>query len=243
MTIHQDISQKKQQFDQRGAERVEIYVKADTIVDEDRRQSVTLHNISATGALIEAEQPLDMGQIISIILQDNQSAIAEIIWTSWPLYGCRFAEPLPAAVMGSLKLRNMLPLELDPASNHDVPSELSKRLRQLREEKGFSLAALSRLAGISKPSIWAWETGKTVPRSRSLHALAAALGVSISEILGQNDAQNHRRAAMAWGPADKIEPAAPAVQNELNKIIAEARARIAQVAGTANENVKISIEF
>lgn len=245
MSIIQDFSQLKQQFDQRGADRVEIYVKADTLVGDHSRQIVTLHNISATGGLIEAENPLEMGQLISILLQEDTPVTATIIWASWPLYGCRFEQSLPASMMSELKLHNMMPLELDPASRHEVPSELSQRLRRLREEKGFSLAALSRRAGISKPSIWAWETGKTIPRSRSLHALAGALGVSIAEILGQDsNSISAGSTANDWGRGN-VSTAAPTQQpqTELETIIAEARRRISQVTGISSEKVKISIEF
>jgi transcriptional regulator with XRE-family HTH domain len=240
MTTLDDLSEMKQHFDQRGADRVEIYVKADTIVGDQDRQIVTLHNISASGGLIEAERPLEMGQVISILVQEDQPVTATIIWASWPLYGCRFQTSLPASMMSALKLRNIMPLELDPTVSHDLPSQLSQRLRQLREEKGFSLAALSRRAGISKPSIWAWETGKTVPRSRSLHALAGALGVPISEILGQKSPQTNRISAAAWGEqaADERQP-----QSEVEKVVNEARQRIAEVTGISSEKVKISIEF
>ena len=132
-----------------------------------------------------------------------------------------------------------------PSIKYVGPAVEILRLRQLREEKGFSLAALSRRAGISKPSIWAWETGKTVPRSRSLHALAGALGVSIAEILGQNHTNlSAAGAPAAWGQGEAGPAFAnPQPQTELDHIIAEARRRISQVTGISGEKVKISIEL
>ena len=244
MSVPEENFDLKQQFEKRGADRVEIYVKADTIVGEDARQLVTLHNISSTGGLIEAEHPLQMDQHISILVQEDQPVTATIIWASWPLYGCRFQNPLPASVLSALKLRNMMPVELDPTVTHELPSELSQRLRQLREEKGFSLAALSRRAGISKPSIWAWETGKTIPRSRSLHALAGALGVTIGDILGQSQGHDGRGAPALWGAgASGALDEAHAPLSELDQCILDARRRIAQLTGVSDDKVKISIEF
>src|SRR5690606_5183042 len=110
-----------------------------------------------------------------------------IIWTSDNLYGCKFAQPLSRAALSAAKLRNSLIAEPDVRDGANGAAEamsLPQRLRHLREQKGLSLAALSRRSGISKPSIWAWEAGKPMPRPRSIQALAGALGMTAAEVWG-----------------------------------------------------------
>ena len=65
----------------------------------------------------------------------------------------------------------------------DIP-EISKRLRDLRKNNGLSQRALAKLAGVTSPAITLWETGQRFPRGKNLKKLAAALGVSESDILG-----------------------------------------------------------
>src|SRR3546814_12490932 len=59
---------------------------------------------------------------------------------------------------------------------------LAERLRRLRQERGLSRVELSNRTGFSKPSIWAWESGRTMPRRSNLIALADAFGISEREL-------------------------------------------------------------
>src|SRR3546814_5082410 len=59
---------------------------------------------------------------------------------------------------------------------------LAGRLLRLRQERGLSRVELSNRTGFSKPSIWAWESGRTMPRRSNLIALADAFGISEREL-------------------------------------------------------------
>ncbi len=61
-------------------------------------------------------------------------------------------------------------------------SELSEHLRQLREAKGLTQAALADLAGVSQGAICQYELGTIAPRAGRLVALARALEVSEEEL-------------------------------------------------------------
>ncbi|MCH9037424.1 MAG: helix-turn-helix transcriptional regulator [Chloroflexi bacterium] len=50
-------------------------------------------------------------------------------------------------------------------------------LRKVRKEKGFGLAKLAQVSGVSKTTILKIESGKTSPKEITLEKLAKALGV------------------------------------------------------------------
>lgn len=69
--------------------------------------------------------------------------------------------------------------------------EVSKRLRQLRLEKGIrSQAELSQLAGVSYISIGRYERAETVPEGKNLLKLASFYKVYPEYILGETDFMN-----------------------------------------------------
>ena len=54
-------------------------------------------------------------------------------------------------------------------------------LKRIRMEKGMSIHALSRASGVSRPTIYKLEGGADCARTKTLKALADALGVKITE--------------------------------------------------------------
>ena len=62
---------------------------------------------------------------------------------------------------------------------------VSERLKQLRLDKGLSVADLAEQAGVSKPYIWQIESGRRQnPSGEKLQKLATALGVTIADLIG-----------------------------------------------------------
>lgn len=59
------------------------------------------------------------------------------------------------------------------------------KLEDTRIRAGLSRAELAVAAGLDTTAVWRIETGKTSPRVATLHALAAALKVSIDAITDQ----------------------------------------------------------
>jgi len=70
-----------------------------------------------------------------------------------------------------------------------APAHVGEKIRALRQAKGYTLAQLATLAGVSPSFLSMLETGKTnvgVPR---LQAIAAAFGLSAADLLPGTDAQ------------------------------------------------------
>lgn len=60
------------------------------------------------------------------------------------------------------------------------------RLRQLREAAGLSVRELARQLGEDHSNVGFWERTGKLPRSNVLVPMAAALGVTVEELLGQD---------------------------------------------------------
>lgn len=58
----------------------------------------------------------------------------------------------------------------------------SDKFKKIREEKGISIKELSRRTGISRVSIWNWETCKKIPSSNKVKVVAAALNIGVDKI-------------------------------------------------------------
>jgi transcriptional regulator with XRE-family HTH domain len=127
-----------------------------------------------------------------------------------------------------------LPCEQENTVN-EAPADFAQQLRSLREARGLSIRALAALVGVSKVTIWKWEKGDSVPRTRSLLPLAKALQVTPYE-LGAS-------VPLTLRLPDQIEPEAQDQAEALADVIARAKRMIAEASGTTPQNITISIEY
>lgn len=229
MPIHAMIEQEKGADGSRAAVRMHMRLETSGSLDGDEGTSVIIHNLSATGMLIETASNLDIGQRIAVTLPEMPDCTATIVWRSEALAGCRFDRPLSRAALSAARLRNPLPQDVDPATVAADSELLADRLLRLRQERGLSRVELSNRTGFSKPSIWAWESGKTMPRRSNLIALADVFGVSERELLAGAPA------------AASAEPSA--TRNRLHALIETSREAIAMLAGVEPAKVRITIEY
>lgn len=58
------------------------------------------------------------------------------------------------------------------------------RIKQLREQRGFTQAALAKMLGVTRSCVNAWEMGVSVPSTQSLVQLAEIFDISTDYILG-----------------------------------------------------------
>lgn len=174
--------------------------------------AVTVHNLSATGLLIETATALAEGDAFAVELPQAGEQLAEVIWADPPMFGCRFAAPLGPAALAAAHLRSDA-----PAPAPAVADDFAARLGRLRRERGLSLGEIAARLGVSKPTVWAWEHGKSRPVERRLAALADALGVGPGGLEpaptgpDRELEQNRRRIAAAYG----IEPSRVRIMIEL----------------------------
>lgn len=68
-------------------------------------------------------------------------------------------------------------------------------VRRLREKKGMTQAELAAQLSVSDKAVSKWETAKGLPDITLIEPLAAALGVSVTELLSGQPVQNQNRSA------------------------------------------------
>lgn len=99
-------------------------------------------------------------------------------------------------------------------------------LRRLRQERSITVTELADRVGVSRPTIWSWEAGRSVPRNGRLKALTNTLNVLEDElilILGNSQEQRG--------------------EESLGKLVASSRQRIAELAGTTPDKVDVTIRW
>lgn len=96
-------------------------------------------------------------------------------------------------------------------------SSIHDRIRQLRENKGWSMEqladAVSAHENLPKPLAWQavqqWENGSTAPKRNRMASVAAVLGVSLSQLMGDEslqDPDDFEMPMFSRGPASEPAP-------------------------------------
>lgn len=185
--------------------------------------NVLVHNISATGLLIESGAGLEVGEAITIELPEAGSTLAKVVWSSGTFHGCQFHDPIPPAALSAVQLRSPATPEQAPAFvNAPTPrrdESFGIRLRRLRTARGLTMTRVATALGVSKPTVWAWENGKARPSGHRIGALVSLLGVSEEELIGGRDDEG------------------------LRELISRCREQIAEAVGARVENIRILIEL
>ncbi|WP_340265957.1 helix-turn-helix domain-containing protein [Sphingobium mellinum] len=234
------IEQQPHSDDRRDDARWRIRLEVSGSLGDDQA-NVVIHDISTAGMLIETNCDLAVGQSIAVALPQADAVAARIVWRNEPLFGCRFDQPLPQAAVSAVRLRS--PIADAPASAQPTalagtpekaPEPLSERLRRLRRERGMTRTALSDRTGISKTTLWAWETGKSMPRHTNILVLSKIFGLTDQQLLMGED-----RAPAHLHPDTGPESGA----RTLSTLVDQAKDAIARAAGTDRSNVHIRIDF
>ena len=186
------------------------------------RARVTVHNISASGILLETAALLAIGEAFAIDLPESFERRAIVSWASEAFYGCEFDQPLTPAELGAAQLRGTVaePVRVPRPALGGLDDDFGHRLQRLRKQRGMTLAQVAEQLGVSKPTVWAWEQGRSRPVGNRIDPLAEALGVTRSELYP--DAGN---------------------QSLLQDLLARARAEIAAAAGASPDKIRILIEL
>lgn len=72
---------------------------------------------------------------------------------------------------------------LDVQESETFSRAVVARLKVARQERGLSQAALAKMAGVSRTGITMVESGERRPTLMFVHALAGAMGLTLSEVI------------------------------------------------------------
>lgn len=107
-----------------------------------------------------------------------------------------------------------------------TPGFLGSKVRRLRRERKLTIAELAARVGVTAPTIWSWEKGKTAPRTNKIPALAESLQIAESELILGNGGMKQAESSTT-----------------LDEEVARSKARIADLAGTSPDQVDITITW
>ncbi|QGN56069.1 helix-turn-helix domain-containing protein [Novosphingobium sp. Gsoil 351] len=204
--------------DPRYAVRYTLRLEATGATADGETTRVTVHNVSAGGLLIETAAMLAIGEAITLDLPEAGGRRATVTWASGTYYGCQFDTPLSSAELSGAQLRSEAPVPRPALSALD--DDFGHRLQRLRKQRGMTLAQIADRLGVSKPTVWAWEQGRSRPVGNRIDPLAEALGVARSELYPDVGDRSH-----------------------LHDLLARARAEIATAAGSSPDKIRILIEL
>jgi transcriptional regulator with XRE-family HTH domain len=176
---------------------------------------VLVHNISATGVLLESRTPIAHGELIEIDLPEVGPIAAQVVWANETQFGCRFDNPLPAPALTAIALRDQPVEQARPRLEESFPA----RLHRLRKERGLTLSAIGDALGVSKPTVWAWEQGRARPTGQHLAALAALFAMAQDDLVSGRDADG------------------------IGELLAQVRIRVAAAFAVEPAKVRISIDL
>lgn len=201
--------------------RLTLRLEAPSATASGTATQVLVHNISATGLLLESEAPLALDERIAIDLPQAGATWAKVIWVSDRFVGCQFDAALSSAALSAAQLRSAVGQRMDlPWPSEGLRDEaFGVRLRRLRKERKLTLSQIADQLGVSKPTVWAWEQGKARPVEGRIEALADALGVPTADL----QSGHHT--------------------SELDELLLRSREQIARTVGTKPEKVRIMIEL
>lgn len=71
-------------------------------------------------------------------------------------------------------------------SAHETSAAVGARIRDARRERGISMSALARAAGIGKATLSQLEAGERNPTIETLYAICSPLGIPLSVLVGES---------------------------------------------------------
>lgn len=122
--------------------------------------SVTVYDISSTGLLIETNSSFSVGEKIEVELPRVGFRIAEIIWTSGRLVGCKFSQELTQGAVSAARLEGSpsIKFEANPIRSAPLAVESQGQDTDSSSEKlslGITLRIIIGLALISWIALYA----------------------------------------------------------------------------------------
>lgn len=229
------LEEKAGEWHGRGTPRRKLFLAA-SVAQTTAACIVDVFNISETGMLLGTGGKLDLDEPITVVLPEAGERSARIVWFAENLYGCRFEEPLDEATLNACLSHSSPEGPQQPAA---APGEtFGERLKRLRSQSRYSMVELAERVGVTKPTLWKWETGKVMPRQAALEKLAAELELSAVELLYGRTEVRH-----GASPIMRDRTSVAATGEKLADVIARSRNEIARCAGTPASKVNIDIDW
>ncbi len=107
--------------------------------------SVTVHDLSLTGVLIETSTSLAIGESFELDLPEAGKVQASIVWNSGEFFGCQFEQPISGAALAAALLRS--PHGEPPPISRALTADLVAELRSINEQVERIASEVERAVG------------------------------------------------------------------------------------------------
>ena len=114
--------------ERRGSPRKRVRFAAGGELASGARTLVTVHDLSRTGLLLEADVSLEPGERIDVELPGPCTARAIAVWTSGRFTGCQFDVPIPET---SLEAAVVQEKTVQPAPDREKMSQVAAQVNEL----------------------------------------------------------------------------------------------------------------
>ena len=184
--------------------------------------AVLLHELTASGVLIESEHRFFVDQIIELISEPKARWRGRIVWAGDSLYECRFNTEIEANALAVLLANDRSRNDLREAlANAHAEESLGARLQRLRIRRGLTQFELAEMLGVSPVAVSYWESDRSTPRRHRTKEISKILGVAEEEL-----------------------SIAPEHQDEvLSDAITASKSRIARILDIDPSKIRISFEM
>jgi transcriptional regulator with XRE-family HTH domain len=222
----------------RGAKRRHLRLATEGLTASGGNAAVIIHDLSTTGMLLETSVPLAVDEHIEVELPEAKLVRARVVWKSRNLFGCQFSVPVPRAALSAAQLLSGPAVVIgdEPRagtkSDEETATKFGMAIRQWRREHGLTAAQFAQRFGVSRPTVWAWETGKNLPRQSMLARLSREMGLAAQDVEVSPPL-----------PSPAVAPQAEAGDTALARTVFEAKERVAAAAGTSVDKVMLIVEF
>jgi len=108
--------------------------------------TITIHDLSLTGALLETSIPMLVGAEFEVELPQGGKIKASIVWNSGEYYGCQFNLPISPAALSAALLQST-PSNAASARPLDPLTELRELNAEVERLSSRMETALERLSG------------------------------------------------------------------------------------------------
>lgn len=206
----------------RSAARTELRLAASVKRSRHDAIHVTIHDLSTKGMLIETSAPLKLSEEIAVEMPGDGWRHAKVVWSSAHFHGCRFIKSLGKATVSAALLKSSpVPAQGQGNLGKSPPLEkLASGLAGFRKDHGLSMDQLASRLGVSRQTLWYWETGQRAPREDRLPEIQRTLDSFLTSSPGIN------------APA----AAAPEAVERLKQLVATQ-------CGVSTERVRIVVEL
>lgn len=159
--------------ERRGAPRRRLKLDSAVSIPSGADLEVIVHDLSATGLLIETAVDLRSGDELAVEIPGAGPTVAVVMWVSGNYFGCEFKRPVPKAALSAAALRSSPAAPPKTATSIEIEAQLEFRALQAPAPRpNFEFAALGPTMALSQAN----DADQLSP----LHKLLTLLGLSVA---------------------------------------------------------------